>query len=800
MSLPDTVKEMIDELVPCMSAPDFNQIFKQNTADLSDSERFLLKMELSRLTSECKRPIDLREKNMGECELFEYQGVSHFLPVEGQRYFEHEVEMQHGVYNFAAYEKILRHFKVRPQTNFDSKTQKTEVEETFALPIIFGKRITRSEERMHYVTDLTIATNLKPVKAKTKDVSPTGLKIKLKLNTILPNDTVVVVHFTDLDKKYKRDFSFKVAYQVRWQKEEDGEIQAGLQLFEPETVGDFVEFIQKFVRGYRRKYRLDACNTLDAARNKLFEQFYFYGAKSLPLLLSVEGTQVELKYAGVQKSNKGICEYWQDEQRISQLAGVITAERIRTALESIGHVKTLYVFCFTHMQNQREHHFSATLDELAATKLTDLYFNFGSNKPSWRVYKIQLEELDLERAWSPVAIPDEAGREIIKRNKPLSATLTKHLSNLNYYALLIDVTNHQARLNYYRQRTDMKRINEINQFHVLRQKTETLQFVEFKFLGMRSEPRYIYRAVVEADTGKQFFSGCTKNISANGLQVEFEEQFNAELGNTVYLDFPELQLTTSEHSLKRVPYQFIGTNTERNICNFKAKSGKHQGRKYFSELSRRKALINQGGDKRIIGLESALHNLFAYSTSQSCAFMSKPAEEHFECVLANAPVATRLNALVEKFRRQETKQLEAALIQQFSQYTLTEDQHDFAELLVSYNEGKVRVVAWLTNLGNDKARKTMINECLKSGVCWVLRVDVDKSYPPDYRHVSLEMSYLSMYQPAAKQKLEKMISQVCSTLTLTDITTEAFIRFNYSRDKISEIIDQQNALVFDVFD
>lgn len=61
MSL-DNHSALIEQLKPLLMEPDFQDIFDQLTADESNSTRFLLKMELNRISSQCTRIIDLRDK------------------------------------------------------------------------------------------------------------------------------------------------------------------------------------------------------------------------------------------------------------------------------------------------------------------------------------------------------------------------------------------------------------------------------------------------------------------------------------------------------------------------------------------------------------------------------------------------------------------------------------------------------------------------------------------------------------------------------------------------------------------
>ena len=52
--------EIIEQLKPVIDKPEFNQVINQLAGDLPKDKRFLIKMELKRLTKPCLRSIDLR--------------------------------------------------------------------------------------------------------------------------------------------------------------------------------------------------------------------------------------------------------------------------------------------------------------------------------------------------------------------------------------------------------------------------------------------------------------------------------------------------------------------------------------------------------------------------------------------------------------------------------------------------------------------------------------------------------------------------------------------------------------------
>jgi hypothetical protein len=83
----------------------FEANYNAATTRLNKNEKFLLKMELKRLSSPCTRAIDLRGLVDGECQVFDFQGQSHFLDEVAIKAFK-ETFAVYGGYTFGVYEAV----------------------------------------------------------------------------------------------------------------------------------------------------------------------------------------------------------------------------------------------------------------------------------------------------------------------------------------------------------------------------------------------------------------------------------------------------------------------------------------------------------------------------------------------------------------------------------------------------------------------------------------------------------------------------------------------------------------------
>lgn len=167
-------QKIIDNFRGEVNKPSFDVKFTHSTKHIAKTERFLLKMELKRLANVCTRCIDLRGLVNGECQLFEYNGQSHFLDEIAIEVFERYVELYNG-YTFGVYEEVKNtknNFRViyeKEKSNINNseqvKSPKKDIEATettidkIQYPVTvfpLNQYHDRIEERMNFVSALEV--------------------------------------------------------------------------------------------------------------------------------------------------------------------------------------------------------------------------------------------------------------------------------------------------------------------------------------------------------------------------------------------------------------------------------------------------------------------------------------------------------------------------------------------------------------------------------------------------------------------------------------------------------------------
>jgi hypothetical protein len=151
MSL-DTHSALIEQLKPLIMEPNFQDVFELLTVDESNSTRFLLKMELNRISSLCTRIIDLRDKTEQHCEEVVIANHRHFLDKPAKEALLQALPLYRNKYTLGVYEHVIeahkqRRLKLRDNVPVDVIDQ----ENPFLVPgVVLGSYFNRCEERMNY--------------------------------------------------------------------------------------------------------------------------------------------------------------------------------------------------------------------------------------------------------------------------------------------------------------------------------------------------------------------------------------------------------------------------------------------------------------------------------------------------------------------------------------------------------------------------------------------------------------------------------------------------------------------------
>ncbi|MBB1441517.1 PilZ domain-containing protein, partial [Shewanella sp. SG41-4] len=217
MSL-DNHRALIEQLKPLIMEPDFQDVFEQLTVDESNSTRFLLKMELNRISSLCTRIIDLRDKTELPCEEVVVANQRYFLDEPAKEALLQALPLYRNKYTLGVYEHVIKAHKLRRlKLRENVPVEVIDEENPFLVPgVVLGSYFNRCEERMNYSIRIMVSQQgITEVNGATLDLSVGGARIKLPLKHHLDQDKPLRVKLLELsDEFYLDDLKHGVEYQI----------------------------------------------------------------------------------------------------------------------------------------------------------------------------------------------------------------------------------------------------------------------------------------------------------------------------------------------------------------------------------------------------------------------------------------------------------------------------------------------------------------------------------------------------------------------------------------------------------
>lgn len=126
---------IIEQLKPLLMEPDFEVAFNRLTATESNSDRFLIKMELNRLKSTCTRIIDLRDKSEFDCQTVTQGQQQHFLDAPAIEVFHRTLAIYGNLYTTGVYEAVMDSHQQRRQQQYTPSDNSSAPPPTLLLTV-----------------------------------------------------------------------------------------------------------------------------------------------------------------------------------------------------------------------------------------------------------------------------------------------------------------------------------------------------------------------------------------------------------------------------------------------------------------------------------------------------------------------------------------------------------------------------------------------------------------------------------------------------------------------------------------
>jgi len=814
--------DIIEQLKPMVNEPEFNQVLLQTASDVPKEKRFLIKMEVKRLAKPCMRTIDLRGHVDGKCKKYVHEGRSHYMDDLAVDKFEEQIRV-FGRYTYGVYEavqntennfRLIREKELaqeRAHKENPTAKKRSAVLEQFKVPTVnLLDYRQRNTERMNFAVAVEVFNNAgQAMRGLSVDISLEGLQIKLAKDAFFKTGETLFIFFRGLENEFAMDKKNGIAYKLVKIITKNDVNYLALQRDKDCPSPAFDKFLESFIHGNKRRYKVNMSNTIEAITSKTCEQYFSPRSPTLPVYIDVINKTLVPRFAMVNEVNRETVQYWQDEDENCRLNFLLTQERLMRLLNKSDEVREIFVFSFTHLHSDKVYFYSASFEELLQKDtLLKIFLGFGSKKASWRVFKITLTDMVPEQAHIPLSIPDSVGSKVKKLNTPPSARLMSKLKNLRYLAHVTDVTSVTGQETYNEFTFNRENLSHLRVFgHPRNRAPSNIHLVRFKYEEQRIESRYQLRTQIEARFNNEdvVHKGVSEDISVHGLglRVELNKEYKGSLEGRVEVAFPRLQEIANTFDVMHLQYEIIYHNVEKNILHLKTMPGEEgkSARAFFEELIKKnKANLKVDNDEEEVpGIGQALRCINARNATSLSFLMSKEGVRYTPQACIVGKQDERITTLTTQYAEQGKVNLEflfrdrkqdSPFVQSGIKAVKLENMPLRQELFISFDasqkEPRMAIIPrYSDKFESNEQRRAFIREAMVRGQFIAIHVMLTTTGKPDMSMLQTEINYVTMYAMHRARELEKKMWSIAACSHLVDVTDEVLIRYGFTMEDIT---------------
>ncbi|MGY3942221.1 PilZ domain-containing protein [Aeromonas tecta] len=776
---------LIEQLVPLLREKDFDELFNRLTQNENNNSRFLLKMEIKRKCSPCRRVIDMRNELSELCLVHEFEGVTHFMPAEAIELFQSQCYLYRDSYTLGVYEALHGWYKYHQGRGEILSLPVSPFRPFDVSAIPFASHYGRQEERMHFSSPMLLRlANGEKLLAKSSDISLGGIRVSVPYLPDYQTGDQLDVLFTGLEREHANPILRQpISYQILGEEHKEGKFW--LRLVKSGEHPSFDNFLGEFIEHNRSRYRVSVDYLLSAAIIKGYEQFYLPRMTGMPLYFG-KGDSPALEIALRTENNQHLLEYWRDAKNRDMLASLFTAPRMHSLVPTGGGLRETLIYSFTHSVRSHLYFFSATREELLQSGLTSLFFQVGARRPSWRVYKFSLEACTLHEA-------DLDSQQAGEAHQLQDMLLRERLQQIGYVGLLQEVGLDNQRDEFRFDANLPHNANDLQRFgHDIGAtpfEIETLHYVQ-----LRKEARYSHKTAVVIHHKGRAWIGWTRDISAHGMQIELEEPLEGEKGEIITVALPRLQDLAKSMDLQRLSYRLVSLNLSRTVLHLciEGEPGRHIGHQFFSLLieSNQNKLKTTKEHRRYRGMARALRNIFTHHIFNTPVYINKLKAAPRPAAVGLAPRPRSLSRLLHACAEHE----ELANLYPFFQGGLIktlllnplraierEDKPKEEEVYIASLHSQGGAPLFRSRLASSfpspEDKRRFVELALQQGEFYSVLVGISRTGRPDTSFIANELDYIAKFAIHKAKKLEEELWSVMGVGELTDTTLATLFRF-----------------------
>ncbi|WP_039979487.1 PilZ domain-containing protein [Vibrio sagamiensis] len=771
---------LAQKLIPVYGEEDFDYVLEQLTEGESPSTKILVKMELNRVMTPCKKSIDLRGRVQGECRQYQLDGISHWLDDIAFNVYHKNVR-KYGTYTEGVWEALANtpnNFRIMRQSSTKNVNHSPSTQSSppfLAESIHLGYHLQRQEKRLKVQSQIEILCSKgRLIQGLSIDLSCSGAKFKVPKALDYKLGEVLQVTFRELANHSQIiGLDRPLKYQILGIDDcyENNAIRylRAIRLTETNIIGRIIE---KALNTASKRSRHANQDKVIRARARGYEHIASKYGLGLPLFF--EGN--ELKFIMLTNSNHSLWQYWHDERNQPALSTLFNPTRINSWVSSSAQSSSNTFYSFKHEHNNKIYFYSLLLAE-ASPSQRQLFWHIGARRKSWKVFRISMFELSEKEK-------NSLGE--------LSNTLTK--SNPTHVGFLQEISSYDLSQDYQLTERPLLSSNSLNEFRHPKSKLSGPKSFYFDAEPRRKELRYQFKTPIVLSLEEDKCIGFTIDISEKGLSLSLDSPINWNAGQKVSVLFRELQLYDKKLPLSDVQYHIIRISPDGR----KAQLAIEETRRNLAIIAFFSSMIEYNQDKLLPkneplpsqALLDTLRNIiFSRSLSTPIFINQVNSKIRTSIIGVSYPLAKHI-ALFSKKNRPSCFALEALYknrIEKILPTSLKQKENInpyHLEIYLSVAKFGDKIASIESKESKDfmnlDERIDFIKQAQKIGEFYALRLSVVPIFDPFTSLLHHELNKLTQLGIHIASKLEKELTSLIGYSEIQNITEEVLLRLALS--------------------
>ncbi|BDM65486.1 pilus assembly protein PilZ [Shewanella sp. NFH-SH190041] len=766
---------IIEQLKPLLMEPDFEVAFNRLTATESNSDRFLIKMELNRLKSTCTRIIDLRDKSEFDCQTVTQGQQQHFLDAPAIEVFHRTLAIYGNLYTTGVYEAVMdshqqrRQQQYTPSDNSSAPPSDTITHSAYPVPkIVLGSYFNRNETRLYYRLEVIVTqAGIPPVQGYSIDLSLNGAQIRLPADTQLQTALPVRLLLPKLKQEYLLDeLNQGIEYRIISQQEVENEQLYSLQRLPGSDKLDTL--LNNLINSYKIRYRADISDVLQTTTGLGLEQQYLPHMPHLPLFIGQDNQQPTVQFALLGQDNLTTLNYFLDETQCNQLSAMLSPDRLKQLIDcQTSDAQIMFSFC--HQRQGQTFFYSATLTELKANGLLNRFLSYGASKPGWRIFKVNCNKIDHQQTYKVSVLPGE--------QSCYAPLIEQQLSQLSHVIHLTDIT-HSAANQLYRHRPSDGDANQLKIFGQPKLRRSMVKLIALPLADKRKDARVKQQAEISLTTETHNIEGWLHNISSQGVQLRLPHPASLSTGQQVEVRFTHDNLPTLNCNLVK-----LGRGGR--IVHLSALTAHHSEDfiTVMEKLKQQSPLPTLGNEHS--ALAEGLKNIMMRHLPGNIFFLEKQQGHIFISAIGSSPHGEQP---AEIFKQPEEQRFELGPLLQDGLLSKAimpvlrsmrpRYSQEYVEVFIRVShQGHIQHCYTSQTLNNLKAQLAFWQQSQTCGQFIALRLAFAAARKPDLAPIQRELGYLSRQAAHKAKALQQRLWRIIAVGDITNITEEVNLRF-----------------------